>query len=420
MYDASKLEISATVTHFSIWSVLSADTAKLRAAAGHALDGFLGIGDHVGQPACPEGDELTANRIMVTSDKGDLVKWCAGVSNSGGPVLQVANNRDYPVEADYPAQWMVHRLGALDPILAQITTSVTHILSPVQTGMASTIIPGGGTVEFDLPPTTSGRVEISPSSEGYLIAAILYGADTLDMTLDDLPGAPHSNPTNTVKAVQAAFTVKDCVDAFDRYAQADITSAAAVGEMFRGVVDTAVSCLGSQIKQAYGIKGVIGKFVISTVLWLVDGIKLVLEGGRALIDTVLFWRAYRIDIAQTPQPFQPFAGQWFLHAGTISISGDGSVKILWFVNSFGSSQPSGGNIELDLQIVSAAGTTATARVTGRTVPAGLNALTGPGVGPNLQIGDSYTLTLEAPGIVGTGRTGTNRWCDPSHYGECGA
>lgn len=230
------------------------------------------------------------------------MKWCAGANGTPAPRLRVADNRSYALETNYPAGWSVQRLGHADPVTEQILTSVTHVLSPVPSGESSVIIPGGHAVQFTSPAGASGEASTSPSTEAYLIDAFLYGADTLAMTFDDIPGVPRSNPSRTAKAIRLAFTAKDCLTRMDAIAHNDVSTAHAVGELFRYDVELAVGCLGEQWKKAYGITGFIGRFVVSTGLWFVGGVKLVLNGLKAAIDSSINWRSYRIDVSQASGP----------------------------------------------------------------------------------------------------------------------
>jgi len=48
------------------------------------------------------------------------------VSQPGSPLLELADNRDYALETDYPANWSARRLGTPDPVADQVVASVTH------------------------------------------------------------------------------------------------------------------------------------------------------------------------------------------------------------------------------------------------------------------------------------------------------
>lgn len=301
-YHPATRTLTATSPHLSLWSVLRLDASTVQSQATSLLKGFLGVADTTAQPACPGSSQLAADGIKTASDQGNLVKWCVGVDGTSAPLLRVADNRSYAMETTYPATWQAARTGPADPITQQILASAAQLLSPAPQGEASIIIPGGATVQFTAPQGASGEVHTIPSAEGYLIDAFLYGADTLAMTMGDIPGAPPSNPAKTANAIKLAFDAKDCATKVDSMVHDDVSSAHAVGDLFRSDVELAVSCLGSEWKVAYGLKGELGSFIINALLWLQDGIKLVINGLRAALDSALYWRSYRIALAAGQGP----------------------------------------------------------------------------------------------------------------------
>jgi hypothetical protein len=319
IYNPTARTFTASTPHLSTWTVLRLDSGKVLSAATSLLKGFIGVAGTTAQPACQGSSRLAAERITVASDQGDLVKWCAGVNGAGSPLLRVADNRHYAMETDYPADWSVRPLGAPDPVTERIITRVTHLLSPAPASGASVIIPAADTEEFSVPAGSSGEAQTQPSPDGYLIDAFLYGAQTLAMTVGDIPGAPHADPSKTARAITLAFAAKDCLTQIDAIAHNDLSSPHAVGELFRSDVQLAVGCLGDEWKTAYGVTGFIGSFVTSVVLWLADGIRLVLDGLRAAVDTGLYWRNYRIAVDQTAPAVDAFRGLWGVHDGDLCV-----------------------------------------------------------------------------------------------------
>ena len=329
-YNPATHSLTATSPHLSLWSALRLDTGTVLSQATSLLKGFIGAADTTDQPACPGIGELSADGITTASDKGNLVKWCAGVNSAGAPLLRVADNRSYAMETTYPATWLSAKTGPGDPVTQQIIDSVTRFLSPASNGEATTIIPGGETVQFTVPPGASGEVQTTPSAEGYLIDAFAYGADTLAMTMDDIPGAPKANPTKTANAISLAFGAKDCLTQLDAIAHNDVSSAHDAGDLFRSDVELAVGCLQPEWKTAYGLTGEVGSFIINALLWLEDGIKLVIDGLHAAIDSAIYWRSYRIVLnASAVSSLASYAGQWYVHGATLAIGSDGSGSMTW-------------------------------------------------------------------------------------------
>jgi hypothetical protein len=317
-YDAASGTLTALTPHLSVWTVLRVDTGKLLDGADSLLKGFLDISSTTGQPSCPGQSDLAAVGVKTASDKGDLVKWCAGVEE-GQPLLRVADNRYYAMEADYPDSWAASHVGDTDPLTAEIVADIAKELSPAATGGRSVIIPGGEQEQFVVPAGAVGQLDVRPSSEAFLIDALVYGADTLQMTMDDIPGTPAASPSKTASAISLALQAKDCVTEGDNLIQTEVTSATTAGQMFRGAVEWAVGCLADEWKEAYGLSGAIGSFVVSIDLWLADGIRLVVDGMQEAIDGAVYWRSYRIAIGSSG--LARFVGSWYVHDGDLCVGG---------------------------------------------------------------------------------------------------
>jgi len=108
-----------------------------------------------------------------------------------------------------------------------------------------------------------------------------------------------------------------------------------------------------------------------------------------------------------PVDVSAFVGQWFQHAGDISIQSDGSIDMTYQVERLGAPAdfPS-----LKLKIVSVNGKTAVAQVILSDDPA-------------VPIDSTLTLRRTEPGLAVTFPSGTESdWCDLQHndQGACGA
>ena len=302
-YDPATRMLTAVTAHLSLWSALTLDTTKVLSGATGLLAGYFDAKDAASHPSCPNEAKAKSSGVKVVSDSGGLVKWCVGVSDSGATVLRVANNRGYALQTNYPSTWAMHRLGNPDPLVDQALTSVQHLLSPTKRGLSSVIIPGGHTIEFTVPDGSSGLAETIPSSEAYLVTALLYAVGTFAMTLGALPTAPEPDVSKSAKAVALMFQAKDCVTAADKMIQTNITDVETAVAAFRADADLAFGCLKDQWKVAYGLSGVVTTFAVAVLSWLVDGVKLVIDGIRGAIDAVIYWRSYRIAV-QNPSAQQ--------------------------------------------------------------------------------------------------------------------
>jgi hypothetical protein len=293
-YNSATSVLTVLSPHLSVWSVLRIDGSYVLAAAARALRGFFGF-ETISPPACSNSAGLTALAVKVASDPGDLVKWCADASG-GRALLRITNNRHYAIEADYPATWSMSRAGPMDPITAAILKVLPALsLKAGGPNVRTAILPGGQQIDVTPQRGSSGIVLMSPSVEGLIVDALLYGADTLAMTVGDIPGAPAATGSATAKAIAAAFDDTECLAEMDQVIQnPDVSTAEAAGGIFRSFADIALGCLADHWTSAYGIAGVEAAFITGAVLWLADGIKMELETARALIDAAVYWRGYHI------------------------------------------------------------------------------------------------------------------------------
>ena len=299
-YNPATRTLSATVGHLSVWSVLQISPQQALATATSALKGFFGVANST-QPACPGSGGLTSLGVKVTSDPGDLVRWCADDSRSA-PLLRVTSNRTYALEADYRSDWSASLAGSVDPITAAIVRSIPALsLKAGGPGVRTSIIPGGQELDVSARADTSGIVLLAPSVEGIIVDALLYGADTLAMTFADIPGAKRADPNKTAKAIAMVFGDGKCVAQMDAVVQnPDVSTPQAAIAIFRDFADVATGCLGMYWPAAYGISGEVAAFFTGFALWLADGIKLVITNLHAIVDDAVYWQGYHINLRSAP------------------------------------------------------------------------------------------------------------------------
>jgi hypothetical protein len=287
VYDAAGPTVSVQTPHLSWWSWLTAPLDAVNNVLKSAIEGFIGTSDHADQPHATGEAQAKSDGLTATSTSGGLLKWSLGESASGQGLLQVANNRRFAVEVDYPSGWSATDVGWSD-IDQKIVSAVATKLSVAPNGQHAVVIPGGDSVTFTIPPGARGQLSATPSSEAYLVTAFLYGVDTLLMTMDALPGAPAKDDSKTAQAVDAIGTTHDCALADQHLSTATPTSLSGAASLLRAYMDFAVGCLGSLWGKAYGLTGAVGSFVLKWILWLFDGVKLIIDGIGAAINSVVY------------------------------------------------------------------------------------------------------------------------------------
>lgn len=301
-FDPATGMLRAQTTHLSTWTVLVLDTKAALSGATRALMLFIGTNATAGQPQCSRGDQAKSANVTAVSDTGSLVGWCLGLTGAGGPLVRVANKRGYAIEVDYPAGWAVQRVGPPESVVSQAVNAIVKDGSPPAGGGQSIIVPGGESIELSAAVGSSGMVRATPSSLAYLASGLLYGVDTLAMTFGTLPGMT-ADASKTAKAIALAFEGGSCLTQMDALAHTDVSSPYDVGLLFRSAAELATGCLGSHWEVAYGLAGARGSFAVGVVLWFGDGIKLVLQGAQAAVETGIYWRDYRIAVTTAaPSP----------------------------------------------------------------------------------------------------------------------
>ena len=301
-YDPVARTLTATSQHLSIWSVLVLNASQVLAAVQNALTGFLGVAD-VAAPSCPGTAQLAGAGITVaTADAGDLVKWCAGIAGPGSPLVQVADNRNYGMELDYPANWRLQRLGPPDPLFDQILTSLpTLSLQASGPGTRVITIAAGHTVELRPPLVDVDEATATVGVQSILINAILYGVETFALTDGFIARTLAIAGVNAAAAVAGAFKAKDCLTEFDALVHGPApASPQADGVLFRNAADLATGCLDKVWPTLYHANGADAAFIATVLLWLIDGVKLILADLHAAIDTVMYARGYHILYASLP------------------------------------------------------------------------------------------------------------------------
>ena len=304
-YDPATHMLTATSAHLSIWSVLGVDTTQAIAALSSAFGSFFDA-VQAAQPSCPDSAQLTALKVKVASDPGDLVKWCADDSGASA-LVRVTNNRGYAIEADYPSTWAMSRAGPLDPVTAVILKWLPALSLRVSGPQVRTaIIPGGQQIDVTAQRGTSGIVLIGPSAEGIIVDALQYAAQTFAMTYGDIPWAGKPSQTATARAISLVLDDAQCAAKMAAVVQnPDVSTPQAAGQIFRSFTDIAFGCLASHWTEAYQAPAVfLAQFAYQFFLWVIDGVKLLQQDGQALIDSSLYWQGYHIYVlsGQGPSP----------------------------------------------------------------------------------------------------------------------
>jgi hypothetical protein len=322
--------IAFSSDHFSLWSTITLDASKIADAAKATLLGYLGVAN-VADPTCDGTPTADLMGVKVTSDSGDLVKWCYGANSQDGPTLTLESNRNYPLEVTYPDSWTPHTVGESDPVFQHLLDKFTTFVSSAPAGRKILILEGAHTVWFDTPPGSVGELSVEPSVLSSTFDGILYGVKTFVMTLGKIPGISGVDPSGAAKAVDLMFTRGSCLNEVNKLAVTDVHDVSGATAVFRSAASLATDCLKNVWQLGFGVAGATKAFAAGVVLWLLDGVKLVLAAPLEIVDSAIYWRSYRVHLDATTKTdaalLAKFVGTWGHHGMDMDVAADGTVVV---------------------------------------------------------------------------------------------
>lgn len=314
-----------TTQHFSRWALLRWSADALKDIAATALTSILAPAP-TASPACPDPDGAKAAGVRVTSSDGDLARWCVG-RTGGATVLHVTNNRGYALSLLRPTSWTMRSLGPGRPLLDALADTVAAWSTPAPKGYRSEILGPGETVELTVRgPYTD--VAVSPSGVAFDLSAIVYGLDTLAMVYGKVPGGPDVSNGKLVELAHTIMQVADCVTGYQKLLTADPRTPEGLADLFKSAVTLTFTCIEKAWATVYGAKGVLATFWLGAVVWLADGVGQIIEGVRALFDTVQNIGGYNIHVTppehrtRRPEPKRAGPGR----RGAVGPGGTGGTR----------------------------------------------------------------------------------------------
>ena len=148
-----------TTPHFTSFLGVHVDPGAVLSSVADRVGNLLTGRAGADQPRCDGEDDARSDGVEVTSDSGDLVKWCFG-RTSAGRALTVTNNRSAAVLVTYPAVWAAGDVTgggvSFESIGAWLSSQ-----APLPEGLDARVVGGGSSIVFTLPDgAEAGTVEI--------------------------------------------------------------------------------------------------------------------------------------------------------------------------------------------------------------------------------------------------------------------
>ena len=177
-YQPGDTVVSADTTHFSIGVPIKIDAGRIAAGIGDWVKNLVTGRSGVNNPTC--GDEAAGRpqNLSVTSDLGDLIKWCFGRQDNVD-VLKITNNWRAGVQVAVPKAWSVASYeGAgfdlqaigdwMDSVSRETSASISRLVGPGQTIVLR---------PNDLSPIGTVDVSVEVSTVSWLWSLALTGLD---------------------------------------------------------------------------------------------------------------------------------------------------------------------------------------------------------------------------------------------------
>ena len=292
-WEPGDTEVTGIVTHFSFGWPIKIDTSTIANGLSDFIGGLVTGRSNIDNPTCGDEAAMRAGGVTVTSDTGDLVKWCVGIEE-GHNVVKVANNWHAGTQVTFPKTWTVlgyqgagfdlQAIGDwLDSKSRQTSTTLSRLVGP---GQVIVLDPG----EITAGRTTSVTAEMSTVSWQWSIA--LTAVDLYLITVGKL--AKLSGDTKAVDLVDGTAFIKCFTDYYGENINTAPTTAESTYDTVVGAAKFGIDCGKDIIQQTIAGRGgvlsaiasrIVG--VLAATVGIVYGlVNSLFAGSRALIDSV--------------------------------------------------------------------------------------------------------------------------------------
>ncbi|WP_157372199.1 hypothetical protein [Arthrobacter sp. Soil736] len=297
-------DLEVETTHFSNWFTQSWDWL-----ASWAKDQVTAMftATHGEDPKCENEDAARAGGITVTGGPGDAVKWCMGKAATGATVIKLNNSRGYAVSAESTPGLSIGTRG--DDVGQWLPRLAKYITFPSSAHNDVEILGPGETAYYNVDSTTGSSmgVKIMPSPPAYQATVLHFAAETAIMMYSRFHKG--ADPL-TISAAIDAMDAVDCASAVQGMtASPDISTPAAAASYVNAALQAVWPCLGRTMEHlvAAGTSEAFAVLAGGVVSWLESGLEKVVDGIRAIADTVLHPDGYQI-IVTVPDGLQAYHG----------------------------------------------------------------------------------------------------------------
>lgn len=297
-YNEATGDVSARVSHFSVWAPLDWVTSRIAAVVKGALLSLFGLAGTGAAPSC------SGDTIPVTDSRPHAgIGACAQADGAADAVAKVVDERPYPVDLDYPAGARVNVPDA-DPF-EQLGEEINNLASEHDT----VLLPGGAEADTTVSLAVGQTTSLRTVSDGEaLLLGILGTAVTIMTKISG--GLAISTAKALLDALGKAQCLRDAVDTADT-ASLLLSTAQNIGSV-------AFECVAAAAKGVSDVIFSVASIVASLAVELIASV-------WGAIDTAI-GNGYHELTLQRPAIAGAgvFAGVWGGHERVIDIHGDGT------------------------------------------------------------------------------------------------
>jgi hypothetical protein len=275
-YNASDGEVSAQVSHFSIWGVFSFVGSAVKKLAKDVFDSLFGS-IKVTDPAPTCGDSVGLTSLMTPAN-GDL-EVCTQNGTGDTAILKVKSYLAFPVDIDY---FSGEQVSVTPP--GDLFTEIGGVLNNLSDlGYKGTVIAAGSEadVSFPLQVNQAGRVYSDLDTVAYLTGIIESGVNVLSLMESRLGKNP--------RAVLDAMAQGKCADEVGQLSSV-ITKQINLSALDQ-ISQTAIDCASTVVDLGVGgtIDAIIGTVdgLIENVLQSAFGAAILIVGGPNGTNTAI-------------------------------------------------------------------------------------------------------------------------------------
>jgi hypothetical protein len=291
-------DLVVTTDHFSNW--FAERWSEVRDAAtkwlGARFDDLASAGNGT-PPSCPNEQSVRDDGYTVTSDSGKRVYWCLGADN-GNPILKAVNARGYGVAATYTPGLAVTRTDR-DDFLGEIAKLLKS--APAKPENKVELLAGGNQIEFSLAKSGGRRADgvmMTPDPGAYLLTALDFALATYDFVLE------RAGAGTAMEKLRTALAGGQCLIGFSELASTKLSTSQDAARFFSTALQTAMDCGAIALKNAD--LGFILSAIVAPVVWVMDGVKLAINGLIATAEAAFDTTGYGIVINRPAQA----TGKW--------------------------------------------------------------------------------------------------------------